>query len=144
MTTLSLPSTENTMRSIARPLPAIPSPSGTYPSFAAYIEECLRIVGTAHDLGIMLGFTSGTRVSDWKRAQGGRPSLESCLKLAKLTGDDPLDILTMAGHDEAVELLKGFLAQKPEPSMIETLKPLNDINSAIEALKLAKAVLEKK
>jgi hypothetical protein len=102
------------------------------------------MVGTADAVGKMLGFTSGTRVSDWKQARGGRPSLESCLKLAKITDDDPIDVLTMAGHDEAVQLLTDFFRHKTTAPAAVLLQPKNAINSAIEALLFAKQQLEEK
>jgi hypothetical protein len=134
--------TEHPMRQPSPILATRPSPSGKYPSFAAYIAEAIRMVGTAEKVGNLLGFTSGTRVNDWRKAKGGGPSLESCLRLAKLTGDDPLDILAMTGHDEIAELLKTFLSAKVEAPVAMRLKPTHDIDSAIAALEYAKKMLE--
>lgn len=134
--------TETSMRQPSPILATRPSPSGKYPSFAAYIAEAIRMVGTAEKVGALLGFTSGTRVNDWRKAKGGGPSLESCLRLAKLTGDDPLDILAMTGHDEIAELLKSFLDAKTDAPVAMRLKPMRDIDSAIGALQYAKKLLE--
>jgi hypothetical protein len=134
--------TETPMRHPSPLLATRPSPNGKYPSFAAYIAEAIRMVGTAEKVGALLGFTSGTRVNDWRKAKGGGPSLESCLRLAKLTGDDPLEILAMVGHDEIAEILKSFLDAKTHAPVAMLLKPKRDISSAIEALEYAVKLLE--
>lgn len=119
-----------------------PAPSGKYPSFSAYVAACIHQVGTADALGQLLGFSSGTRVSDWKHARGGRPSCSSCLRLADLTGDDPTDILIMAGHDDEATLLRGFLSTKREAPVSVLLQPKLAIESALQALQYAKQALE--
>ncbi len=127
-------------------LVSTPSPSGKYANFAAYIDHCVSLVGTNHNLGEHLGFTSGTRVSDWRRAEGGRPSLSSCLKLAALTNDHPLEVLVMAGYDEEVKLLTPWMqAQAPAPTLSEAMaqQPVQDIDSAVASLLYAKQFLLK-
>jgi hypothetical protein len=83
-----------------------PSPSGKYASFPDYVAHCVALAGTASNLGAHLGFSSGTRVADWRKGVGGRPSELACAKLAKFSGDPVLDVLGMGGHDELVELLR--------------------------------------
>jgi hypothetical protein len=134
-----------TMRQPTPHLVNTPSPSGKYANFGAYIDHCVQLVGTNHQVGVLLGFTSGTRVADWRRAQGGRPSLTSVLKLAKLTSDHPLDILTMAGYEEEVALLLPWMRQEAPPGALSDAlkeKPLQQIDSAMAALIFAKQHLE--
>jgi hypothetical protein len=114
-----------------------PAPSGRHHNFVAYIEDAIRTVGSADALGRMLGFTSGTRLSDWKAARGGRPSVSSCLKLAKITGDDPIDILTMAGHAEEAGLLQEFLKNKPGAPVALMIQPEMALLTAEEAVAVA-------
>ena len=130
------------MRTDTPHLLTTPSPSGKYPHFAAYIRHCLDITGTKGSLGRLLGFTSGTRVADWANAKGGRPSLESCLRLAHITGDDPLDILAMAGHDEAVDLLRDFLSHRTSAPDVMLAQPRTKVAAAIEALMFVQQQLE--
>jgi hypothetical protein len=133
-----------TKRTPTPELATIPAPSGKYPNFAAYIDACVEMMGTAASLGEHLGFSTGSRISDWKNARGGRPSLESCLRLAELTGDDPLDVVTMAGHAEAAAMLKRFLTNRPDAPVSVMLQPLSAVDSAIAALQFAKKKLEER
>jgi hypothetical protein len=121
-----------------------PAPSGRHHNFISYIEGAIATVGSADALGRMLGFSGGSRLSDWKSARGGRPSLGSCLRLAKITGDDPIDILTMAGHTEEAELLAEFLKNRPDPPVAIMLQPKNALQSARAAIDFAMKQLEEK
>lgn len=120
----------------------VPAPSGRHANFAAYIRHAIAMAGTARDLGHMLGFTSGTRISDWKLARGGRPSMESCLRLAKLTGDDPIDVLVMAGYHEEAALLLEF-GIKREPNEGRNLELLRIKKKLFEAREEAELLLER-
>jgi hypothetical protein len=95
-------------RPITPELVETPAPSGKYRNFMEYAKQAVTLAGTAQHLGQLMGFTGGTRISDWIRGRGGRPSVSSCLKLAELTDDNPLDVLVMAGYAEEAELLKKF------------------------------------
>ncbi len=128
-------------------LVSIPSPDGKYPHFSAYIDHCVSLVGTNRHLGELLGFSSGTRVSDWRLAHGGGPSVNSCLKLAKLTDDNPLHILTMAGHAEEVAILRswcGGAGQAGGLSAVEKMQPVLQMENAITLMQAAKKMLEDK
>lgn len=126
----------------------IPAPSGKYRHFVEYIQRAIEIAGNGRDLGRMIGLTSGTRVTDWKLGRGGRPGISSILRMAKLTGDDPIDLLVMTGWDEEAELLiewandrakaigdvsnaAKFGAQRPKMQLLETRALLD---AAIERL----------
>lgn len=132
------------MRTPTPELASIPSPDGKYPNFGAYIDHCVSLVGTNRALGLMLGFTTGTRVSDWRNALGGRPSFVSCMKLAELTGDDPISILIMGGLQEEADLLRKWADGKFQRSVsdFDVLRPLEQIDGALSALLLAKKRLE--
>lgn len=105
------------MREITPELLENPSPDGKYRNFSDYIQHCIHLAGTGDKLGRMIGFSSGTRVADWKRGRGGRPSISSCLRLAKLTGDSPIAVLTMAGHHEEAELMQELLSPPEHPAL---------------------------
>lgn len=119
-----------------------PSPSGKYANFAAYIDHCVSLVGTNYALGTLLGFTSGTRIADWRKAQGGRPSMGSCLRLAKLTGDDAYDVLIMGGYAEEAALIKELLAGPGDGlSVAARLRPVEEVDRAIATLQYARKQL---
>ena len=126
----------------------IPAPSGKYRHFVEYIQKAIEVAGNGRDLGLMIGFTSGTRVTDWKLGRGGRPGVSSILRMAKLTGDDPIDLLVMTGWNEEAALLQEwaderaksssdvtnaaqFGAQRPKIQLLETRALLD---AAIERL----------
>lgn len=121
-----------------------PSPSGKYGSFSAYIDYCVKLVGSNFALGQLMGFTSGTRVADWRKARGGRPSVESCLKLAKLTGDDPHDILIMGGWPDVSDLLHELI-ERPRRGLSEAeiLQPIDEMDKIITRLQYARAEMQK-
>jgi len=131
------------MRAPTPQLVNTPSPSGKYANFAAYVDHCVSLVGTNYALGKLVGFTTGTRISDWRKAQGGRPALTACLRLAKLTRDDPFDIMVMAGYAEEADLMREMCAEThPNASLAEMMQPLESIDSAIGRLQYVRTKLE--
>lgn len=104
------------------PEPDIPAPSGKYASMRGYIEHAVQMVGgSANSLADVIGLTSGSRVSNWRKGYG-MPSVLMALRLAKLTGDDPRDVLTMAGHEDVVRILNDIWAHAPPPDAAHLAK----------------------
>lgn len=134
-------------RPITPELVETPAPSGKYRNFMEYAKHAVTLAGTAQRLGQLMDFTGGTRISDWIRGRGGRPSISSCLKLAELTDDNPLDVLVMAGYKDEAELLKkfGLDAGTPSPAVaFHTRVRMAETATTLEALsEEVKAVLKK-
>ena len=117
-----------------------PSPDGKYRHFAEYVQHCVDLAGTADQLGKLVGFSSGSRIGDWKKGQGGRPSLSSCLRLAKLSGDSPIHVLIMAGYAEEAAILQELLsppeALQPSPvSVIRAEQAIENMQELLDAMK---------
>jgi hypothetical protein len=93
----------------------IAAPSGKYSSMPDYIAKAIHQVGSGKSLAKLVGLTTGARVSDW-RAGHGVPGVLMALRLARITGDDPFDVLTMAGHTEEVEELRKVMAGGGAPA----------------------------
>ena len=118
-----------------------PAPSGKYRNFMEYAKHAVDLCGTASTLGLMVGFTGGTRISDWIRGRGGRPGIDSCLKLADITGDSPIDVLVMAGYQEEAELLVKFFGHDLGPdapkgigsTLIKTKIALTEAQALLDA-----------
>lgn len=141
---LSSPRQDTMTRPLTPELLETPAPSGKYESFAAYVRAAIHMAGSADALGKLIGFTSGTRISDWRRGRGGRPSIASCLRLAKLTSDSPLDILVMGGYQEEANLLVelGFNPDA-KPQATHTLELLQTKMRMLEAKAMFEAALKR-
>jgi hypothetical protein len=134
-------------RPITPELVETPAPSGKYRNFMEYAKHAVSLAGTAQHLGQLMGFTGGTRISDWIRGRGGRPSVSSCLKLAELTDDNPLEVLVMAGYAEEAELLrKAGLSDSPPPAAVSfhTRMRMLETATALEALSAEMKLVIKK
>jgi transcriptional regulator with XRE-family HTH domain len=102
--------------------PIIPAPSGRYPGgIPEYIERAISISGgSAEALADKIGI-SRSRVSYWVHATG-MPGIHTCLQLALLTGDDPKDILIMAGHDSTAAILDEVYGDRGDSRALELHK----------------------
>ena len=74
--------------------------------------------GVQSDLAKAIGRSTSV-VGQW-RMRRYTPDYESCLALAQITGESPVDILRLAGHDperllEAARLLQAATRPEPEP-----------------------------
>lgn len=123
------------------PEPIIPAPSGKYTGMPDYIAHAMRVSGgTARSLGEKIGLSTGSRVSDWRQGYGV-PGVLSCLRLAKVTGDDPADVLTMAGHKDVVDILEEVWARHPsmpEAAALASIEAQAKVAQAIRLLEMAK------
>lgn len=111
--------------------PTIPAPSGKFSGLPEYIEHAIKLAGSAYGLSNVLGFSNGTRVSDYRKSFG-YPSVLNALKLARFTGDDPVDVLTMAGHADVVEELnkvwgKAHSSEAAHLAQLETKMKLDEL-----------------
>lgn len=87
-------------------------------TFAQYVEQAAKQAGSDAALGKIAGFADGSRIGAARRAEGPRLSELACIKLARFTGDDVCWVLTLAGHDEMAELLRGNV-QPPQNDQIK-------------------------
>lgn len=81
-----------------------------------YIARVIDTVGSDVSVGRFLGLSDGSRVGTWRKGLG-RPSELMCIKLARWQGDDPIDVLRLAGYSEMADLLQGHV---PEASGANT------------------------
>lgn len=110
-----------------------------FESFPHYCQAAKHKVGMDKTLGLMMGYSDGSRVGLW--CQGlGRPSELGVLKLARLMGDSPDKVLRLAGYDEFADLLgEGDTDQSPYrlhaiKTQLETLRAL--LEAAITTAKV--------
>jgi hypothetical protein len=123
----------------------IPAPSGKWTGIPDYIKHAIQIAGgNGRSLAKAVGLTTGSRVSHW-RAGLGVPSELMALRLAKFTGDDPIDVLTMAGHGELVKALQDVWPREvpPEAAHLHKLDAAFSLTKAIEALEFARKAVER-
>ncbi len=90
----------------------IPAPSGKYPGgMPEYISKAVELTGGTLDaLAQRLGL-SRSRLSYYVN-QTGMPGIHTCLQLALLTGDDPKDVLIMAGHDGTAAIVHELYGER--------------------------------
>jgi hypothetical protein len=122
-----------------------PAPSGKYSGIPDYIAHAIHVSGgSAKSLAKVLGLTTGSRISDW-RSGAGVPGVLMALRLAKVTGDDPVDVLTMAGHADVVEVLRDVWAGgaiNPTASKLARVEAQSTLDHAINLLQLAKKAVQ--
>jgi hypothetical protein len=122
-----------------------PAPSGKYTGLPDYIAHAIHQVGSAKSLAKLVGLTTGSRVSDW-RAGYGVPGVLMALRLARITGDDPFDVLTMAGHKEEVEELRKVVTGATGPSassQLHAIEAAEKMEMAIRLIQKASEALHK-
>lgn len=102
-----------------------------------YIQRIHDQTGTDVEIGRFLGFTDGSRVGLWRRGEG-RPDELNCMKLARWMGDDPVDVLRIAGYTEMADVIKGSAGPAPipfsilRPQLISLMGVLDGILQTIE------------
>lgn len=139
--------TRTSSRQPTRELLEIPDPDGKYRNFADYIRHCVHVAGSAKALGDLVGFSTGSRIGDWLRGQGGRPSISSCLRLAKLSGDSPLAVLTMAGYTEEVLLLRDLMSNSLDLvgfTPLQKVQALQTVNEMEELTRAMRDMIERR
>lgn len=99
-------------------------------SFKEYIQRVVDKVGSDIAVARFLEFGDGSRIGLWRKGDG-RPDELNCIKLARWMGDDPLEVLRLAGYEEMAKLLKGTIG--PPPVQFAVLRP--HLISLSEALK---------
>lgn len=116
----------------------IPAPSGKYTGIPDYIRHAINALGGQQkSLAEALGLTP-SRVSDWARGMGV-PGVEMAVKLALLTGDDPVDVLTMAGHQEFandLSLVWKRSGAAPGAATLARVKAKSEIAEIVEMLNI--------
>jgi hypothetical protein len=109
---------EQTMRSLE---PIIPAPSGKYTGIPDYIAHVIQMAGSARAVAQAIGIKGGTRISDYRNAHGV-PGVLMALRLARFSGDDPVDVLVMSGHQDIVDELNKVWGKPAEPSAVHLAK----------------------
>ena len=101
-------------------------------TFRDYIQRVYDQVGTDKQIGVFLGFTDGSRVGLWRKGEG-RPDELNVIKLARWMGDDPIEVLRLAGYAEMADLIKGVAGPAPIPFSV--LRPhLVGLLGAVESM----------
>ena len=77
--------------------------------WADFITTIAEQAGSDTAVAKRLGFSDGSRISEWRRGTKRMPSAETCAKLAVLYNYNPLDVLSLGGHKELATLLQGRL-----------------------------------
>jgi hypothetical protein len=124
--------------------PLVAAPSGKYSGLPDYIAHAVHLVGSAKSLAKLVGLTTGSRVSDWRNGFGV-PGVLMALRLARITGDDPFDVLTMSGHHDEVKELRGILAGKAPPAgaQLDAIEAAEKMQMAIRLMQRAAEAMSK-
>lgn len=77
--------------------------------FQLWLDDVVTQFGSDVAVGRFCGYKDGANVGRW-RSGYNNPSILACLRLARARGEDPLDILKLAGHIEEAKLLEGHVA----------------------------------
>lgn len=95
-----------------------------------YAQEIVDKFGSDIAVARFLGYAEGYRVGMWRKGLAKTEEL-SVIKLARWNGDDPLQILRLAGYEEMADLLAGDVKHIPTtttailPGLVELRDELN-------------------
>lgn len=95
-----------------------------------YAQEIVDRFGSDIAVARFLGYAEGSRVGMWRKGLAKAEEL-SVIKLARWNGDDPLQILRLAGYEEMADLLEGNVRHIPTtttailPGLVELRDELN-------------------
>ena len=87
------------------------APGETWQSF---IEKLSEQAGSDMAVARRIGFTDGSRVSEWRRGTDRLPSAVTCARIAAIFNFHPLDVMELGGHVELVGLIRGRLTEEDE------------------------------
>src|SRR5689334_7441940 len=104
-----------------------------YSTFQSYLTRRVSpLYPTQEDLRKAMGLTTASRVSRWYTGEGV-PNEAATVRLARLIGDDPLELLRLCGHTELADALEG-VNLPPPPALAMFLHMVEDLRTKLATM----------